>query len=179
MCLHSYSQFFVLVLFGVIVGAIYYQVKRDDKGIQNRLVLSFLLIFSFGFFSSTTFQCIGCQLLPLQAQDPSGACFFDQSLQTLTEFNDVMGKESSHVRHQVQNCFVIIAVIAAIIAIILNPPLSVQWRPVMCLESKLTSDMTNWLALGKCLKIRHKSLWLFVVVLVLLKLLMSICVFFL
>ena len=46
MCSHSYSQLFVLVLFGVIVGAIYYKVKRDDKGIQNRSVLFFVLCFS-------------------------------------------------------------------------------------------------------------------------------------
>lgn len=40
-----------MVLFGVIVGAIYYQVKRDDKGIQNRSVLSFFSFFSFQDFS--------------------------------------------------------------------------------------------------------------------------------
>lgn len=40
----SIMQFFVLVLFGVIVGAIYYQVKRDDKGIQNRVGLFFFLV---------------------------------------------------------------------------------------------------------------------------------------
>ena len=124
MCSHSYSQLLVLVLFGVIVGAIYYKVKRDDKGIQNRSVLFFRSLF---FSPSTTFQCIGYQLLTLQAQDPSGACFFDQSLRTLTEFNDVMGKESRYVRHRLQNRFyVIIAVISGIIAIIWNPPLSVQ-----------------------------------------------------
>ena len=117
------------------------------------------------FFSpSTTFQCIGYQLLPLQAQDPSGACFFDQSLQTLTEFNDVMGKESRYVRHRVQNRFyVIISVISGIIAIIWNPHLSVQWRRVLCLESNLTY-MTNWLALGKMLKTLHKSFCFFFVV---------------
>ena len=88
----------------------------------GRFFLSF-----FVFSPSTTFQCIGYQLLPLQAQDPSGACFFDQSLQTLTEFNDVVGKESRYVRHRLQNRFyVIIAVISGIIAIIWNPPLSVQ-----------------------------------------------------
>ena len=57
---HSYSQFFVLVLFGVIVGAIYYQVKRDDKGIQNRWVLSFVLCFlSFHDFSMHRLSVIG------------------------------------------------------------------------------------------------------------------------
>ena len=155
MCSHSYSQLLVLVLFGVIVGAIYYKVKRDDKGIQNRSVLFFVLCFSLlpRLFNASA----------LQAQDPSGACFFDQSLQTLTEFNDVMGKESRYVRHRVQNRFyVIIAVISGIIAIIWNPPLSVQWRRVLCLESNLTY-VTNWLALGKMLKTLHKSLWFFVV----------------
>ena len=139
------------------------------------------------FFSpSTTFQCIGYQLLPLQEQDPSGACFFDQSLQTLTEFNDVMRKESRYVRHRVQNRFyVIISVISGIIAIIWNPHLSVQWRRVLCLESNLTY-MTNWLALGKMLKTLHKSFCFFFCGVLFYcccgccyRLLMHICVFFL
>lgn len=139
------------------------------------------------FFSpSTTFQCIGYQLLPLQEQDPSGACFFDQSLQKLTEFNDVMGKESRYVRHRVQNRFyVIIAVISGIIAIIWNPPLSVQWRRVLCLESNLTY-MTNWLALRKMFKTLHKSFCFFFCGVLFYcccgccyRLLMHICVFFL
>ena len=88
----------------------------------GRFFFSFFVFLSFHDFSMH-----GYQLLALQAQDPSGACFFDQSLQTLTEFNDVMGKESRYVRHRLQNRFyVIIAVISGIIAIIWNPPLSVQ-----------------------------------------------------
>ena len=119
MCSHSYSQLFVLVLFGVIVGAIYYQVKRDDKGIQNRSVLSFVLCFSL--LPRLLMHRLSVIAVTSTRPKLSGACFFDQSLQTLTEFNDVMGKESRYVRHRVQNRFyVIIAVISAIIAIILE-----------------------------------------------------------
>lgn len=64
---------------------------------------------------------------------------------------------------RVQNLFhVIIAVISTIIAIIWNPPLSVQWRRFPCLESNYYSwltYMTDWLALGKFLKTLPKSLW--------------------
>lgn len=41
----SYPQMVVMVIFALIVGSVYYQMKKDKNGIQNRLVLIYLLFF--------------------------------------------------------------------------------------------------------------------------------------
>lgn len=46
-----------MVIFGVIVGAIYYQLKRDEHGIQNRFV------FNPQFICSLFFLILSCILV--------------------------------------------------------------------------------------------------------------------
>ena len=48
-----------MIIFGVIVGAIYYQMKTDENGIQNRSALSYCLIslsFLFSFLFHSYFE---------------------------------------------------------------------------------------------------------------------------